>query len=116
MYERLGPILQEHELLVCPTTALPAVPATFSPVRDPLTIAGKLQPSPRQWYLTYPFNMLGPLPVASVPCGHARNGLPLGLQLVGRAYDDAAVFRAAAAFERAAPWDYAAGHRPRIPL
>ena len=115
MYGTLGPILARHRLFVCPTTALPAVPATFNPARDPLIIDNKLQPSPRQWYLTYPFNMLGQLPVASVPSGFASSGVPTAIQLVGRAYDDATVFRAAFSFEAAQPWDYQTGKRPKLP-
>jgi aspartyl-tRNA(Asn)/glutamyl-tRNA(Gln) amidotransferase subunit A len=51
---------------------------------------------------TYPFNLTGQ-PAASVPCGLAANGLPVGLQIVGARYADALVLRAARAFERAAP-------------
>ena len=114
MYATLGPILERYRLLVCPTCALPAVPATFNPGRDPLVIANKLQPSPRQWYLTYPFNMLGQLPVASLPSGFAGNGVPTAIQLVGRSYDDASVFEAAFAFEAALPFDYLNGKRPKL--
>ncbi|HYM33485.1 MAG TPA: amidase family protein [Candidatus Cybelea sp.] len=114
MYSRLGEIFKRHRLLVCPTTALPAVPATFNPGRDPLIIANKVQPSPRQWYLTYPFNMLGQLPVASIPSGFASSGVPTALQIVGRTYDDASVFRTAFAFEKAMPFDYFKGKRPKL--
>ena len=44
--------------------------------------------------------MLGRCPVLSVPSGRARNGVPTGIQIVARGYDDARVFRAAAAYER----------------
>jgi aspartyl-tRNA(Asn)/glutamyl-tRNA(Gln) amidotransferase subunit A len=43
-------------------------------------------------------------PAASVPCGFDRDGLPIGLQIVGHLGDDATVLRAAAAFEEAKPW------------
>jgi aspartyl-tRNA(Asn)/glutamyl-tRNA(Gln) amidotransferase subunit A len=52
---------------------------------------------------TFPFNMTGQ-PAASVPCGFTADGLPIGLQIVGRRFDDAGVLRAAAAFERLQPW------------
>jgi aspartyl-tRNA(Asn)/glutamyl-tRNA(Gln) amidotransferase subunit A len=39
-----------------------------------------------------------------VPCGFSKAGLPIGLQIVGRLYDDATVLRAARAFERLAPF------------
>jgi aspartyl-tRNA(Asn)/glutamyl-tRNA(Gln) amidotransferase subunit A len=48
-------------------------------------------------------------PASSVPCGFTKDGLPIGLQIVGRRFDDATVLRASAAFERARPW---AQHRP----
>ncbi|HKM64342.1 MAG TPA: amidase family protein [Acidisphaera sp.] len=51
----------------------------------------------------YPFNMCGN-PAASVPCGFTPDGLPVGLQIVGRRFDDAGVLAASAAFERARPW------------
>ena len=43
-------------------------------------------------------------PAVSVPCGWSKDGLPLGLQIVGPWYADAKVLRAAAAFESAQPW------------
>jgi len=46
-----------------------------------------------------PFNMAG-LPAASIPCGFAPNGLPIGLQIVGKPFDEAAVLKIAYAFER----------------
>jgi len=57
---------------------------------------------------SYPFN-LTQQPAASVPCGFTRDGLPVGLQIVGPMHDDALVLRVARAFERARPWqsDYA---------
>ena len=54
-------------------------------------------------YLTYAFSVLG-LPAISVPCGFTREGLPIGLQIVGRPRQEATVLRAAAAFEVARPW------------
>ncbi|KYG24303.1 amidase [Bradyrhizobium sp. AT1] len=51
----------------------------------------------------YPFNMSSH-PAASVPCGMTRTGLPVGLQIVGRRFDDLGVLQAAAAFEAAMPW------------
>jgi aspartyl-tRNA(Asn)/glutamyl-tRNA(Gln) amidotransferase subunit A len=52
---------------------------------------------------TYPFNITGQ-PAASVPCGFTEDGLPIGLQIVGRKYDEMTVLKASAAFERAKPW------------
>ena len=100
MYATLGPILARCDLFVCPTTAVPAVPAERSPLAE-LVIDGRVVPSHRGWVLTYPFNMLGALPVLSVPIARASNGVPIGLQIVGRPQDDVRVFRGGAALEAA---------------
>lgn len=60
--------------------------------------------------LSYPFNWSGS-PAASVPCGFTPAGLPVGLQIVGRRFDDLGVLQASAAFEAARPW---AQHRPPL--
>jgi aspartyl-tRNA(Asn)/glutamyl-tRNA(Gln) amidotransferase subunit A len=52
---------------------------------------------------SYPFNMSWN-PAASVPCGFTADGLPVGLQIVGRRFDDLGVLQASAAFEAAQPW------------
>jgi aspartyl-tRNA(Asn)/glutamyl-tRNA(Gln) amidotransferase subunit A len=52
---------------------------------------------------TYPFNMTHQ-PAASVPCGLTKDGLPIGLQIVGPAHKDALVLRAARAFESMRPF------------
>jgi aspartyl-tRNA(Asn)/glutamyl-tRNA(Gln) amidotransferase subunit A len=57
--------------------------------------------------LTRPFNALG-LPVVSVPCGASADGRPLGLQIVGRPFDEATVLRLAHAVEQASSWRPAA--------
>jgi aspartyl-tRNA(Asn)/glutamyl-tRNA(Gln) amidotransferase subunit A len=59
---------------------------------------------------SYPFNFSGN-PAASVPCGFTADGLPIGLQIVGRRFDDLGVLQAAAAFEAIAPW---ADRRPAL--
>lgn len=60
--------------------------------------------APLDWTpFTFPFNLTGQ-PAATVPCGFDDDGLPIGLQIVGRWRDDPTVLRAARAFEIAAPW------------
>ncbi|MCH8830123.1 MAG: hypothetical protein IID45_11160 [Planctomycetes bacterium] len=57
-----------------------------------------------QWtQFTCPFNLTGQ-PAASVPCGWTESNLPVGLQIVGRRFDDALVLRAARAIEQVQPW------------
>ena len=53
---------------------------------------------------TAPFDMSGH-PAISVPCGKTSEGLPIGLMLVGRTFDDATVLRAAHAFEQSGDWE-----------
>jgi aspartyl-tRNA(Asn)/glutamyl-tRNA(Gln) amidotransferase subunit A len=52
---------------------------------------------------SYPFNMSWN-PAASVPCGFTADGLPVGLQIVGKRFDDLGVLQASAAFENIQPW------------
>ena len=51
----------------------------------------------------FPFNMSG-IPAASVPCGFSAEKLPVGMQIVGRKFDEITVLQASAAFEEACPW------------
>ena len=64
------------------------------------------------WCLTYPANFTGH-PAASVPAGFTRDGLPVGMQLVGRRFDEATLIAASAAFERTRPWYGSYPPRPR---
>ncbi len=43
-------------------------------------------------------------PALSLPCGFTSDGLPIGLQLIGRRFEDASLLRAAHAYEQATPW------------
>ncbi len=103
MAEGLGPVLAKHKLLVCPTLAVPSVAADHDPHMAGFEIDGAPVDPYLGWCMTYPFNTLSRCPVLSLPSGFAANGVPTGIQLVGRTYDDAGVFRAAAAYEAAAP-------------
>lgn len=113
MYDNLSRIFQDYDLIICPTTATTNIPADRNS-DDPLIINGKsIADTLSGWFMTYPFNMVGACPVMSVPTGFvAETGLPSGMQMIGRTYDDLTVFRAAAAFERATtPWKH---HRPNL--
>jgi aspartyl-tRNA(Asn)/glutamyl-tRNA(Gln) amidotransferase subunit A len=57
-----------------------------------------------------PFNLSG-LPAATIPCGFAPNGMPIGIQIVGKPFDEATTLRVADAFQRATDW-----HKRRPPL
>ena len=118
MYQTLGPILENYDVLICPTTALPGLPAEHDILDTDLRINGKPisyanlpGDSYLHWQLSYPFNLIPECPVAAVPNGFTKRGLPTGMQIVGKTYDDVSVFRAAADFERVRPWR---GRRPEI--
>ena len=53
--------------------------------------------------LTTPYNLAG-LPAISIPCGFSGQGLPIGLQIAGRAFDEATVLRVSQAYEGATDW------------
>jgi len=116
MYSTLGPILERYNVLVCPTTAIPALPADYDQSKDVPKINGKpLRNSFLGWAMTTPFNTMSRCPVLSVPSGRARNGVPTGIQIVGRTYCDADVFQAAMAFETAqGQWYRGPDGRPKL--
>jgi Asp-tRNA(Asn)/Glu-tRNA(Gln) amidotransferase A subunit family amidase len=92
--------LVDVDLLVCPTTPIAAPPigadvVTVSGVELPVAVALTLNAAP--------FNLAG-LPAISVPCGFTAGGLPVGLQLAGRPFEEETVLQAAHAFERATDW------------
>ena len=101
LWHRVRVFLEAYDLLILPTVAVPPFPVEQP---YPTEINGKPLENYTQWFfLTYGITVTG-LPVISVPCGFTRSGLPVGLQIVGRRRQEAAVLRAAAAFEAAQPW------------
>jgi Asp-tRNA(Asn)/Glu-tRNA(Gln) amidotransferase A subunit family amidase len=115
MYEKLGPLLEKYDVLICPTNNLPAVPADHDQSKDEVRINGKLVNPSLGWVMTTPFNMMSRCPVISVPSGHAKNGVPTGIQIIGRTYSDEDVFRAAIAYEKAlGGWYGATASRPKL--
>ena len=113
MYQTLGPVLARNDLFICPTNNAPAVRAEHDPWDKAFTVNGKPADPEFGWVMTHPFNLLHNCPVMSVPSGHAASGVPTGIQLVGRTWDDARVFKAALAYEEAlGGWYTAKGKRP----
>ncbi|MET1025745.1 MAG: amidase [Dongiaceae bacterium] len=116
MYDTFGPLMEKYDVFICPTNALPAVKADFEPGVDTLRINGKVSALDPMlgWCMTAPFNTLSRCPVLSVPTGRAANGVPTGMQIVGRSYCDADVFRAGLAYETAIDGWY--GNKRRRPV
>jgi amidase len=101
LWQRVRTFMETHDLLILPTVAVPPFPVEQP---YPTEINGKPLDNYTQWFfLTYGITVTG-LPAITVPCGFTRSGLPVGLQIVGRRRQEAAVLCAAAAFESAAPW------------
>jgi aspartyl-tRNA(Asn)/glutamyl-tRNA(Gln) amidotransferase subunit A len=88
------------DVLVMPTTQAAASAIEEDPAEAP---EASLAMSVQLTRFTNPFNAAG-LPALSVPCGFTREGLPAGLQIVGRAGDEKTVLRVGAAYEEAAGW------------
>jgi aspartyl-tRNA(Asn)/glutamyl-tRNA(Gln) amidotransferase subunit A len=93
------PIFTEVDVLVTPTTPVPA-PAIAELKQNPDRLR------PRELLLlrnTRPVNVWG-LPAISVPCGFTKAGLPIGLQIIGPPWGESVVLRLAHAFEQATAW------------
>lgn len=115
MYMTLGPLLEKYNVLICPTTALPAVSADFDQTKEEVKINGKVVDPMLGWVMTTPFNTMSRCPVLSVPSGHAKNGVPTGIQIIGRTYCDEDVFRAGMAYEKAVGgWYGEKAKRPKL--
>ncbi len=101
-------IFDEVDVLLTPTTAVPAFAAEGPP---PTTIAGEdlvaRFGAVQAGAMSVPFTMLANLcwnPACSVPAGLSSEGLPVGLQIMGRRHADDVVLRLARLFELAQPW------------
>ncbi len=92
--------MADYDLLLTPTLTVPPFPVHM---QGPEKVDGRMVPSFQWLSFTLPINMTGQ-PAATVPAGWTQDGLPVGLQIVGRHLQDETVLRAAAAFEAAAPW------------
>jgi len=104
-FEVVRKFFTQYDLLLTPTLAVASFAAGFDQPRERGTGSGLA------WVaFTYPFNLTGQ-PAATVPCGFTRDGLPIGLQIIGKRLEDSTVLRAAAAYEAAAPW---ADRRPTL--
>jgi aspartyl-tRNA(Asn)/glutamyl-tRNA(Gln) amidotransferase subunit A len=91
---------REVDAVVAPTVPIPAPPITTEFVQ----IAGEqVGVRPALVGMNRPANFTG-LPAMSVPCGFTRAGLPIGLQLIGRAFDEATLLRIAYAYEKTHDW------------
>ena len=100
-------LFEQVDLLAGPT-----VPVTASKIGETHVPVGEEEIGmiPALTQYTRPFNING-FPAITVPCGFSDDGLPIGLQLAGRPFDETTVLRAAHAYEQATEW-----HKRRPPL
>jgi Asp-tRNA(Asn)/Glu-tRNA(Gln) amidotransferase A subunit family amidase len=113
IYAPLGELLDAYDALVCPTFAVPALPSEYD-TDQPLEVNGEPMSDWLDVLMTLPFNIASRCPVMSVPSGRSRDGVPTGLSIVGKTYDDVTVFRVAAAHEERFPWLDTPERRPAL--
>jgi amidase len=115
MTRRFDEIMKTHDVLVCPTMSVAAVKADQDMWDANFEIDGRRVDPEFGYSMTHQFNILADCPAISIPSGHTKDGLPTGLQIVGKPLDDLAVIRTAWAFETAAgPWFSTQASRPRL--
>jgi len=113
IYAPLGALLEEYDALVCPTFAVPALPADYD-MGAPVEVNGQAQEDGLGVLMTLPFNVASRCPVLSIPSGLSREGVPTGLSVVAPTYDDVTAFRVAGAHERLFPWLDGPERRPDL--
>ena len=95
------------DALISPTVATTSIPAAFDPTQDTVRIAGTAVDPYAGWFLTSMFSLLNWMPVINVPAGLTANGVPCGVQIATRPYDDALGYEIAAGYAKEAnslPW------------
>ena len=100
--DHLGPLFKIYDALITPGVSCPEVPAE-NWQKDTVVVDGT-EITDTDTAMTALFNMFNRCPVLSVPAGMTDRGLPVGIQIVGRPYDDIMTFRIGRAIEDLRPW------------
>lgn len=104
LFDAIQDVFDNYDLIVSPVTSVAGVPNTQGGnTVGPSEVAGEPVNPLVGWCLTGLYNFVGN-PAASVPAGRTPGGLPVGLQIAGRRFDDLSVVAACAAVERHRPW------------
>ena len=100
VYESIYKVFKDYDILITPSLAIPAFKLG---VMYPSKING-INVSPTAWMpFSFPFNLTGH-PAASIPSGWSSKGLPIGMQIVGKRFDELTVLQVSKVFEELAPW------------
>ncbi len=111
VYEVLYQYFKNYDILITPTTPCPAFKPEWLESGTIYPIINNKALSIVSWAsYAYPFNMSG-LPAASIPSGWNKSGLPIGMQIVGKRFDEKTVLQVSKAFEEIAPWQ---DKRPKL--
>jgi len=110
----LAGLFETFDALICPTVATTRVHAEIMPWDDDLIIDGQTVSADGAWVMTRLFNIFSRCPVVAMPSGLADNGVPAGLQIAARPFDDATAFRIAQALEMSGRWYESAETRPGL--
>ena len=99
-YQNIYKSFKHYDILITPTTAIPAFEIGIA---APTSIEG-VNVGPTGWQpFTFPFNFTG-YPAASIPCGWTNNNLPIGMQIIGKRFEELLILQISKAFEDLAPW------------
>jgi len=105
-YQYIFDSFRNYDIIITPTTAIPAFEIGIA---SPTDING-VKVGPTGWQpFTFPFNFTG-YPAASIPCGWTNKNLPIGMQIIGKRFEDLLILQVSKAFEDIAPW------QDKIPL
>ena len=98
-------LFETYDLLLTPTISIPAFKCGQWPTQINSINIDEFSISQNAgfYHFAYPFNMSGN-PAASIPCGFSSEGLPIGLQIVGKRGDELSVLKASVEYETAHPW------------
>jgi aspartyl-tRNA(Asn)/glutamyl-tRNA(Gln) amidotransferase subunit A len=112
--ERINLVLERHDVLICPTLGTRGFLAGDDYVDHGVEVGGETVDFYWDAAMTVPFNINSRCPVLNVPSGMLDNGLPSGLQIAARTFDDVKPFRVGAALEAQMPWFDRPDRRPTI--
>jgi amidase len=114
IWDPIAAVLEDYDALLCATVGMRGLIADDEYTDHGLEIGGREVRFYFDGIVTPVFNIASSCPVLNVPTGFGDNGVPTGMQIVGRTYDDVTPFRIGMALERERPWMDAPERRPMM--